>query len=121
MKIFGFILAFYILFLSVQPGLKNVTNLTGTKTETCSCGSSCEPIEKKESEQPSNKKEDSNNKACNPFQPCQCCIVFNNDFVFLTSSPVFILAKQQTRIAEKIPPQIALDFWQPPKIADQHI
>jgi len=31
MKIFGFIFAFYILFLSVLSGLKGMTNLTGKK------------------------------------------------------------------------------------------
>lgn len=116
MRIFGFIFAFYILFLSVLPGLKDMTNLTGTKTETCSCGSSCEPIEKEQSNKQSDKKEDNDNSACNPFQICKSCIAFTGDFAFQNFTPIILFAKPQADNKEKVPPQIILDFWQPPKI-----
>lgn len=117
MKIFRFIFAFYILFLSIQSGLKNITSLIGTKTETCSCGGSCEPIEKKQSGKQSDKKEGNDNSACNPFQICKNCIAFTGDFAFQNFTPIILFAKPQAANIEKVPPQITLDFWQPPKIS----
>ncbi len=115
MKIFGFIFASYLLFLSVQPGLNDITNLTGTKTETC-CGGSCEPIEEKQSDKQSDKKDGNDNSACNPFQICKSCIAFTGDFAVQNFNAIILFAKQQADNKEKIPPQITLDFWQPPKI-----
>jgi len=117
MKIFGFIFAFYILFLSVLSGLKGMTNLTGTKTEACSCGSSCEPIDKDQSGKQSEKKEDNDNSACNPFQICKNCIAFTGDFAFQSFTTIILFAKPQADNKEKVPSQITLDFWQQPKIA----
>jgi len=116
MKIFGFIFAFYVLFLAIQPGLKNITSLTSQKTETC-CGRSCEPIEKKQPEKSSEKKDKTDKAACNPFQTCNSCISFSDEFVCLNFSPVIVFSKSYTENKEKVPPQITLDFWQPPKIA----
>ena len=116
MKILGFIFAFYVLFLSLEPGLKYIVNV-GQSTETCSCGSSCEPIEKKQPEKQSDKKDNTDNKACNPFQICNSCTVFTSDLICLNFSPVIIFSKSYTDSKDKIPPQITLDFWQPPKIA----
>lgn len=116
MKIFGIIFAFYILFLSVQPGLNDITNLTSTKTETC-CGGSCEPIEKEQPAKQSEKKDGNDKSACNPFQICKACIAFTADFVLLNFTPTITFSKHQADNKEKVPPQITIDFWQPPKIA----
>ncbi len=118
MKVFGLIFAFYILFLSVKPCLKVITNLAGTKTQTC-CGSSCEPIENKQpdTDKQSDENEGSNNPACNPFQICKNCIAFTGDFAVQNFAAIILFAKPQANNKEKVPPQIALDFWQPPKIS----
>lgn len=116
MKILVSILAFNILFLSVQSGLKSIISV-GQVAETCSCGTSCEPIEKKQPIKQSEKKDNTDNKACNPFQFCKCCLGFNTDFALQTFTPIISFAKPQVNNKEKVPPQITLDFWQPPKIA----
>ena len=115
MKAFGFIFAFYILFLSLQPGLKDMISVKQV-IETCSCGSSCEPIEKKQSDKQSEKKDGNENSACNPFQICKNCIAFTGDFAFQNFTAKILFAKPQADNKEKVPPQITLDFWQPPKI-----
>ena len=116
MKISGFIFAFYILFLSVEPGLKDIITF-GQTTETCSCGSSCEPIEGNQKEKQTNKNDNTDNKACNPFQICNSCTVFTSDLLCLSFSPIIIFSNSYTNNKDKIPPQITLEFWQPPKIA----
>lgn len=115
MKIFSFIFSFYILFLTVEPSLRNMGAISSQETGTC-CGSFCVPIEKNQSENQADNKEDTENKACNPFQSCKCCIGFNPNFVFLTFTPIPLLGQSQTVSNEKIPLQISLDFWQPPKV-----
>ena len=116
MKIFSFIFSFYILFLTVRPVLKDMDIISAKKTVSC-CGSSCEPIEKKQTKEQSNDNEEGDNKACNPFQSCNCCIGFNPNFVILTFTPIPLLDQSQTVTNERIPLRIALDFWQPPKLA----
>lgn len=116
MKVAGVIFAFYILFLSIQPGLKAIAGMTSQNTETC-CGGSCEPIEKKEPEKQSDKKDNTENDVCNPFQFCKYCIGFNTALAFQAPTPITSFAKLHAEGNEKVPPQIALDFWQPPKIA----
>ena len=116
MKVFGFIFSFYVLFLSLQPALKDMIG-ANQGTETCSCGSSCEPIGKKQSEKQSDKKNNTDNKVCNPFQFCKCCVGFNTDLTLQNFTPILFFTRPHAEGKEKIPPQIALDFWQPPKIA----
>ncbi len=89
----------------------------GQKAEICSCGSSCEPIEKKQPAKQSGNKDNTKNKVCNPFQICKCCVGFNADFTFQNFTPILFFATLQTINKEKVPLHIALDFWQPPKIA----
>ena len=99
----------------MQPGLMNTTIFPGQKMESC-CGGSCESFEKKLPEKQSNKKENTNEGACNPFKPCQCCTGFNADFALIAFAQVVLFTKSQANIDDKIPPQITIDFWQPPKI-----
>jgi hypothetical protein len=87
---------------------------SGERTETCRCGKTCEPVEKKQPVKPIEKKDD---QSCNPFQNCKCCVGFNTDFAMLCLLPQLFIIKLHDNNQEKIPPHIALDFWQPPKIA----
>ena len=115
MKILGFIFSFYILFLAVLPGLKGIALPAIQKVENC-CGNTCDPIEKRESKLPSEKEESPDNKACNPFQSCKCCVSWNPEFALSNFTQVILFTQQLVENTEKIPPKISLDFWQPPKI-----
>ena len=112
MKVFGFIFSFYILFLALQPGLSQLVNI-GQAEETCCGGNLCEPFEEGQKQDQPDKDADN---SCNPFQFCKCCVVYNTNFTLETLNPVLVFAKPKTNITEKVPPHIALDFWQPPKI-----
>ena len=115
MKVFGHIFAFYVLFLAFQPGLGEMLSLNKA-TEMCCPGSSCDPIEEGQTDEQSDKNKDADDNACNPFQSCKCCVVYNKSFALETLSPLVIFSKSKVDIEEKVPPHIALDFWQPPKI-----
>lgn len=116
MKIFAFIFSFYLLFLAIEPGLKAMSVSESHETSCCD-DTSCEPIEEKQPEKQSEKKGSDDNTACNPFQICKACIAFTGDFALQTFTPIILFSKQQADNKDKVPPQITLDFWQPPKIA----
>jgi hypothetical protein len=116
MKIFAFIFSFYLLFLAIEPGLKAMSKSESQQSGCCN-DKSCEPIEKKLPAKQSEKKEGTDNKVCNPFQFCKSCIGFNADIKLVAFTLVILFAKPQADNKVKVPPQITLDFWQPPKIA----
>lgn len=116
MKIFSFIFSFYLLFLAVEPGLKAMT-LNEAQEISCCSDTSCEPIEKEQPAKQLEKKEGDDNSACNPFQICKACIAFTGAFALQTVTPIILFATLQSGNKDKVPPQITLDFWQPPKIA----
>jgi hypothetical protein len=111
MKLTGFILAIYFLFLSLEPGLRDIQLLSLQKTESC-CSESCEPIPV--TTDPNNC---SDTDACNPFETCKTCIGYSSGLanIDLTLQSLFI--KSYSIKKEEVPPSITLDFWQPPKIA----
>lgn len=115
MKIFSFIFAFYILYLTIAPGLESMSFISSQKIENC-CSDTCEPVEKKQPENQSDKKENTDKGVCNPFELCNGCIGFSAHFAFGAYTPVILFAKPYADNNEKVPPQITLDFWQPPKI-----
>lgn len=116
MKIFSFIFSFYILFLALEPGIKALT-LTEEQQTSCCNDNSCQPIEKQLPAKKSEKKGCDETTNCNPFQICKTCTAFTGDFALQTFTPIILFAKPQADNKEKVPPQITLDFWQPPKIA----
>lgn len=115
MKIFAFIFAFYVLCLSIQPGLKYITISADQRIETC-CGGTCEQFEKKSPAKQSDKNENADNKTCNPFQACNSCTAFTNDLGCLSLSPIMIFSTSYADNTEEVPAKISLDFWLPPKI-----
>jgi hypothetical protein len=109
MKLFGIILSFYLLFLSIQPGLKL---LLLSKTRTACCAG-CTPVKQDDTE----KKGSAPTKAdCNPFESCKSCIGYTVTFSGSLIEHYFF--KQVIRIpfSVTVPKNLALDFWQPPKI-----
>ena len=116
MRFFTAIFSIYILFLAVEPGIKSI-GVGNTKTECC--GGSCTPVsdEKSPSEKKSDSKDEKGNAACNPFANCQACIGYTVTLAFITETPVPTFTELQTPRTEKIPAEVALDFWQPPKLS----
>jgi hypothetical protein len=112
MKIVAFILSFYLLFLAIEPGLKAMS-LSESEQSGCCSDSSCEPIEKKQPE----KRGCDDNQGCNPFQSCKTCTAFTSAVVCLNFIPNIVFSKLHTEKQDKVPPQITIDFWHPPKIA----
>lgn len=116
MKTLALILSFYLLFLAIEPGLKVMSTNKGQETLCCN-GNSCQPFEKKQPQKQSEKKDCNDNSACNPFQICKTCTAFTGELALQTFTPIILFAKPQADNKEKVPPQITIDFWQPPKIA----
>ena len=111
MRILGCIFAFYVLFLSFQPGITAMLAYAGPGIEAC-CGDLCEPLE----DSPVQEGEEKENNSCDPSHFCNCCLVYSsglaseNFAIPLEFSQVFLEKK------ERVPAHIAPDFWQPPKI-----
>ena len=116
MKIFNFIFSYYLLFLAFEPGIRALSFTEGQEISCCG-DISCPPIQKEQPSKQSEKKGCDQTTNCNPFQICKTCTAFPCDFGLQTFSPIILFAKQQADSKEKIPAQISLDFWQPPKIA----
>ena len=116
MKIFSFIFSFYLLFLAVEPGMRALSFTEEQQTGCCN-DKSCQPIEKQQPEKKQEKKDCNDTNTCNLFQTCGNCIAFTSDFVCLNLSPIIAFSQPHTENKDKVPPAIALDFWQPPKIA----
>jgi len=108
MRIFALLFGFYIMYLALLPGISTIAD-NHIEVETCcsdSCGSSePEPTDCEDGED-----------GCNPFQSCYCCIGFNMSLSFIPATADILFFKSHIEVKEKVPPHIALDFWQPPKI-----
>lgn len=112
MKIFASIMAFVVLFLSVEPALV----LLQKKQTTECCGGSChKDTDTQNQEQPAN--DNSQNNNCNPFQSCAntvCNFTVASSF-FNIKGPLFY-SNIFIPFSENFLSQFAPDFWQPPKI-----
>ena len=115
MRIIGFLYAFYFLFLSMQPGLKDAGSFAKGKAEAC-CNISCEPIEENLPVDESQKKEDNESNTCNPFQFCKCCDFLHSNPVCQEKPGVTDNSDLYIEKNEKVLSEIFLDFWQPPRI-----
>ncbi len=114
MKIFAFIFPLYILFLTVEPGIKAMVS-ESTKSECC--GGTCKPITEKDSQTPKpGNKNNSNKSGCNPFEICKVCIGYTVNFCSSYSFLKLSFGEQPSPSNDKIPSNLSLDFWQPPKI-----
>jgi sulfatase maturation enzyme AslB (radical SAM superfamily) len=100
MKLFGYILAFYIITLSVVPSC-SLDGCLDDKTEQNS----------------RHDQQDSDCGNCSPFFTCSGCMIsaFTIDLLNLQSTPS-ISIKTYTGYIESSVPDMHYDFWQPPKI-----
>jgi hypothetical protein len=112
MKLFASIMAFIVLFLSVEPALA----LLKQKQSTECCGGSCHKnTDTQNQEQPAN--DNSQNNNCNPFQSCAntvCNFTVASSF-FKIKGPLFY-SNIFISFSENFRSQFAPDFWQPPKV-----
>ncbi|MBS1574188.1 MAG: hypothetical protein JST09_02690 [Bacteroidetes bacterium] len=114
MKLLTFILAAFILFLAVKPGI-DLLSLQVETEQTC-CGGQCTPISDNDNSQDQNQENGNNGQSCNPFQICSACIL-------LCLTVQIDCIPKQTEVTEKgftyqsaFTSQFDSDFWQPPKI-----
>ena len=114
MKITAFILAIFISFLAVKPGVDMVCSiLTGGEINYCytTCTS--------DSDTTKNQKQDNDcsSKTCNPFQVCNSCALLVNkvasiDILFKPNLPLKSRFSNQSAHTY----QYISDFWHPPKV-----
>ena len=112
MKWLSYILAFFVIVLTAQPLL----SLMNEKTETF-CGSSC-CNEEDDTPKDSNKnKSDGNDKNCNPFKACGCCMGFTVRTSFIRIDAPAIQKSMSIIFKQHFISQYSPDVWQPPKIS----
>lgn len=109
-----YILAFFILFLAMKPGMDALC--VQENSERFSCSKPCKALSDKDKTDDQNQDNSCDGKACNPFQVCGSCVL-----ICLQISAVCIT--EPTAYHDKgftyrnvFTPQFTPDFWQPPKI-----
>jgi len=110
MKIFAFIMAFVVLFLSVQPALA----LFEKKQKTECCSGCCQKDENTPKKEQPTKSPCNDN--CNPFQSCGACVGYTIDFPTLNLYEPFSKGAKLAIVTQQVFSQFSPDFWQPPKI-----
>lgn len=114
MKFLILILATFILFLAVKPGIDTLSLQADTE-QTC-CGGQCTPISDNDNSQGQNQDNDCDGKSCNPFQVCGYCVLvcLNLPFDYILKPTAF--SDKGFSYQSVFTSQFASDFWQPPKI-----
>jgi hypothetical protein len=114
MKLLTFILATFILFLAVKPGIDLLSSQVDTE-QTCCCGQ-CTPTSDNDNSQGQNQDNDCDRKACNPFQVCGSCVLVCLNLPFNYIPKPTALPDKGFTYQSVFTSQFAPDFWQPPKI-----
>ncbi|WP_091549112.1 hypothetical protein [Thermoflexibacter ruber] len=115
MKPITFILATFIFFLAVKPGI-DIFLLQADTEQTC-CGGQCTPISDNDKSQDQNQDNNCKGKTCNPFQVCGSCVLMcSNISSFIHLPKPTALSDKRFTYLSTITSQFASDFWQPPKI-----
>lgn len=110
MKFSGFILAIFILFLAVKPGVETLLLQSGSQT-TC-CAEKCAP----DAADAGTQNNDFGGDTCNPFQVCSACVLVCPQLqLFAIAAPTRLSAAGFSYLSV-FHSQFAADVWQPPKI-----
>gem|GEM_PF-1423178 len=114
MKIIAFILATFMLFLAVKPGIAAISLQAA---EQGCCGGSCTPSSNEKEEKQDQPENKTNQNTCNPFQACctyvSMCEMRHFDLLARPEMPVAkIFGQYQSSFAINYSP----DFWQPPRL-----
>lgn len=111
MKLLSYLLAFFVVFLTIQPTIA----LANEKPETNCCGSSCCSEEEETPKDTKQNKNDCSNQNCNPFQSCGCCIGFTVKAGFNQIQPPIVQQPLHVSKVESSISHYSPDVWQPPK------
>lgn len=114
MKLLTFILATFIMFLAVKPGIDMLS--LQTYTEQSCCGGQCTPFSDNDNSQKQNKDNDCNGKSCNPFQVCSSCVLVCINIPLISIPKSAFFSDKGFTYQSTFKSQFAPDFWQPPKI-----
>lgn len=102
---------FYILFLSIEPGVKAM--YAGISKEKVECCENCCFRKENSSSQKEKKSSDKNTtENCNPFEACNACIGYtvNISPIAITILPVFYADKHLATAQDKLFSDFASDF-----------
>ena len=112
MKWLSYILAFWVVFLTVHPAIA----LASSSADSECCGSCCgNENDSQKKDTPINK--DCSNQSCNPFQACGCCMGFVLKTAFLKMEQPIVQRSMLIIFKENSISQFSPDVWQPPKIS----
>jgi hypothetical protein len=113
MKVFAFILAILVLFLSVKPAASAKHSEEITEQSCCDkeCGAN-------ESEQePVEEEDDCCGDFCNPFQACCAQLVYSATNCVSIAPVMTLSGKMEFALQDfRLLPQYSADFWQPPRL-----
>ena len=115
MKITAAILAIFISFLAVKPGVDVVCSMLIDIEINC-CDTTCTPLSDSDTTKNQEQNNDCNGKTCNPFQVCNSCVLLINEVASIDNlskpKPPF---KSRFTYQSALTSQYISDFWQPPK------
>ncbi|MFN5629086.1 MAG: hypothetical protein ACK48W_07350 [Bacteroidota bacterium] len=114
MKFLVFILATFILFLAIKPGV-DLLSFQEDAQQTC-CDEQCSSTSQNEKSQNQTQDNDCGGKSCNPFQVCGSCVLVCVNFAFYFISKASMFSKKGFTYQSIFSTQYTSDFWQPPKI-----
>ncbi len=114
MKFSILILATFVLFLAIKPGVDLFSSKKAIY-KTC-CGDSCVPSSDSENSNTQNRDNDCNGEPCNPFQVCSTCTLASINFPLYIFVNFSTFSKNEFNSTTLITKQFNPDFWQPPKI-----
>ena len=113
MKFLTFILATFILFLAVMPGIISLSLPTDIN-QTC-CGGQCNPTSDNDNAQDQNEDNDCDEKSCNPFQVCSSFVLICYNIPSISIPKTIVFSVKGFTYQSVFISQFATDFWQPPK------
>lgn len=109
MRSAGFLLAFMVLFLSVQPVMAMMQ-----QTEEASCAGGCCQQDGHDEDEPAG---DPCGSTCNPFLACSSYASFPSNPLLLTVYSIDMPPSPAASLTQDIYSRFSVDFWQPPRIA----
>lgn len=110
MKLVAFLLAFIVLFLSVQPALATLQ-----QTEVAQCaGGCCKEEAMPDAGAPVT---DNCSDRCNPFLSCSSNGIYLHDNPTVSTAAVFININKHAACSQDTYAQFWADVWQPPRLA----
>lgn len=114
MKHLTSILATFIMFLAVKPGVDLFLSQANTE-QTC-CGGQCSLTSENDNSQDQNQNNSCDRKVCNPFQVCSSCVLICLNIPVISLTKPIVRSEKRFTYQSTFTSQFTPDFWQPPKI-----